>query len=505
MWNTELHLLAGTNIGTYDKASAASAGGVQSYMLSKSIASWNNLSYQRVEGGYVAHVPRNYETIANVDYVAFKNSNYGGKWFYGRVKEKQYVNPNSTKLFFDIDAYQTFLGDFVVPSNYVEREHVVGDWNGALPTYNNLVPENIDGGPTRFNTQAYNTFRDTYTYNDMDVIVAILADVNNNLVGGQMTQNIYSGLRFYYSSAGSHEDINTLIRSYDQVGKAGNIVAMFMCPSRIRENFVTTTVFNNVTTENFDGYVPKNAKLYTYPFNYLEVTNQNGESAQYRFELSDNPQRIQFTNRNSVWFSPSVLLFPQNYAGVEENMDAGISLTVGVQCPWASDTFANWLANNTGSLLLRTIGGIAGVAGGLQSGSSTAALAGAGSLGSVVAQAIDKASQPQTLRGSYSGDPGNVQMGRVGFKGGVVTIKGDMVERIDGYFSKYGYATQALKVPNLYTRPFFNYVKLRDAHVNLPASTEYEKQIEEMFNHGVTLWHVDKGATIGNYDVDNKG
>ena len=39
---------------------------------------------------------------------------------------------------------------------------------------------------------------------------------------------------------------------------------------------------------NLDGYTPKNNKLFTYPFCYLEVGDFSGRSEDYRFEYFEN-------------------------------------------------------------------------------------------------------------------------------------------------------------------------------------------------------------------------
>ena len=79
-----------------------------------------------------------------------------------------------------------------------------------------------------------------------------------------------------------------------------------------------------------------------------------------------------------------------------------------------------------------------------------------------------------------------------------MTPRPSEMRSLDNYFDKYGYRVNLLKVPNVDTRPLWNYVKTTEAHVGGNFPKAYRTAIEGMLNRGVTFWHT--GAVeIGDY------
>lgn len=75
----------------------------------------------------------------DVNYMVFTNKNFGGKHFYAFINQAEYVNPNTTFLYFQIDVMQTWLGDMEFETCLIDREHVKDD-----SYYANLESEDIE-------------------------------------------------------------------------------------------------------------------------------------------------------------------------------------------------------------------------------------------------------------------------------------------------------------------------------------------------------------------------
>ena len=73
-----------------------------------------------------------------VNYMVFTNKNFGGKHFYAFINKAEYVKPNTTFLYFQLDVMQTWLGDLKIENSLIEREHVEDD-----SLYANLEDEGI--------------------------------------------------------------------------------------------------------------------------------------------------------------------------------------------------------------------------------------------------------------------------------------------------------------------------------------------------------------------------
>lgn len=87
-------------------------------------------TYQRVKKG-VARVDSPADDIYNCNYMLFQNTAYGNKWFYAFITDLEYVNDNTTDVFFELDVMQTYLFDYELEQCYVERETPVRDDFGA--------------------------------------------------------------------------------------------------------------------------------------------------------------------------------------------------------------------------------------------------------------------------------------------------------------------------------------------------------------------------------------
>lgn len=74
--------------------------------------------------------------------------------------------------------------------------------------------------------------------------------------------------------------------------------------------------------------------------------------------------------------------------------------------------------------------------------------------------------------------------------------------RIYDYFVKYGYKVNKWEKINVNSRRYFNFIKTNTCNIvgdEIPH--EYLEEIKDIFNRGVTIWHVDNEANIGDYSV----
>ena len=54
------------------------------------------------------------------------------------------------------------------------------------------------------------------------------------------------------------------------------------------------------------------------------------------------------------------------------------------------------------------------------------------------------------------------------------------------------------------SRKYYNFVKTNSCNIaSAKVPLIHMNELKEIFNRGVTIWHVDNGAEVGNYNVDN--
>lgn len=470
----------------------ASIGAQEAWMLATTIRA--DVQYAPITTAKPVRVSGDVEKLNNATMLTFVNGNFSQKRWYCNIVRKDYISSNCTEVVLEVNAFQTFMFDMSITGAYVEREHQSNDWNGASPSYNNLQPEPLTPTNYVFAEEQVESF-DAQT-----IGIAVSADPDGNTVAGQMSGNYYFGTQL---ATGNASTINTIIRGYTDLGKAQAIVAIFMIPQRIDANVPVNTTYTVPPALN--GYTPRNAKLLSYPYTFLVVSNQAGEVKDYKFELANDGRTIAFTSKQSLSFAPSAICYPINYEGLSENPDNAVSLKVDAQCMWSSDYFANWAAQNAASREVKALAAGVSTIVGAATGNPLAFIGGIGALAGMGAQVEDAQVKPPTIHGTNAGSIDNLQYERTGFVFRLVTLRAEEAERFDGFLDVFGYATNTAKVPNLRTRPFWNYVKTRNINVHLSTNKNWVDQIENMFNSGVTLWHVDAGAVIGDYSMDNRG
>lgn len=104
----------------------------------------NDYSYQRHTRDSI-RVALPIENIVNCSYMSFKNTSFENKWFYAFITDMEYVNNNTTIVYYEIDVIQTYVfdNDFEFKQCYIERQHTISDEIGE-----NTQPEPI--GPCEY-------------------------------------------------------------------------------------------------------------------------------------------------------------------------------------------------------------------------------------------------------------------------------------------------------------------------------------------------------------------
>jgi hypothetical protein len=74
-------------------------------------------------------------------------------------------------------------------------------------------------------------------------------------------------------------------------------------------------------------------------------------------------------------------------------------------------------------------------------------------------------------------------------------------KKLSDFFHMFGYKKNEVKIPNLHTRQSFNYVQTQNASITGNLNNQDLVMIKQVFNNGITLWHVDD---IGNYLLANE-
>lgn len=476
-----------------------------SFFIGKTKNVFTDFVYQRKEK--TVKVGVNIETLWNVSYMMFQNSNFGSKWFYAFITDMRYLNDSTTEIFFEIDVMQTWYFDVDIKDCYIEREHVESDEIGK-----HLLDENLATG--EYINRALVGVQPLAT---QAIVISTSAIVENfstggttvvDVIGGNYT-GVYSGLVYVPFLASSWSDVNDYIKLIDDAGKGDAINNIFMMPNILLGSYTEGEVLFALNANDFDysypkntsdidGYIPRNNKMFVYPYNFLYVSNHGGGFATYKYEFSTDTQ-MEFNIVSNIAPAPTVYLRPKNYKGQVLNFDESLTLQDYPLCNWVKDVYSNWLAQNIVSAPLGVVSSGLALGVGIATANPIAIAGGAIGVANSIGGFVEQAIQPNQARGSSRGGA-NTAIGIQTYGIYPKTITAEYAQIIDNYFHRFGYKVNVLKTPNLTSRQNWNYIRMIEVNVFGNIPNKDLQQIHKVFKDGITYWHNDN---IGNYNRSN--
>lgn len=483
----------------------------------------NDYTYIKIDN--TVKVGYNINEIINCNYLFYRNVGFTDKYYYCFITNMQYVNENCTLISFETDCFQTWLFDINFNASFVEREHVNDDTIGL-----HTVPEGLETGDY---ISAKNS--DKYLNNPTDFYICMaVTELPDESIPPYTNHRQYNGIfgGLYYLAFKTASDCETAIKMYDTKDKSDAINSVFMIPKNL--NAITdgteatwtisaigscTVIYLKATTSADTvgiinctmpttvgkTYIPKNQKLFTYPFSFINIANNSGNTTPFRYEdfnYENNVRTISFYIDACITPGMSMKCYPLFYKNINLNYNYGLMLGKLPICSWNTDVYLNWLTQNGLNNAFKLVGGVTNTITGVASGSLTGTLSGISGVYNAVHEMTLADITPNQANGnSNSGDVNFSNR----YDGGVTiyynSIKDEYAEIIDKYFNMFGYKVNMLKVPNIYGRQNWNFVKTIDCNFsgNIPQGDM--RIIKSMFNNGITLWH--NPSIIYNYDNDN--
>lgn len=458
---------------------------------------WNDATYVNYPEGYVI-VPINPGAIYDCNYIRFKNKPLSDKWFYAFVTSVEYVNPETAKINFEVDVFQTWMFDFKINSCFVEREHTNNDSIGS-----NILPEPLTFSIDDFECVPLPAFTDLYGY-------YYLVGMTKSLAGGgeapsvQYVQGCPMAVELYRFSSKANftnwfsslpADYRTAVAfitmcsgdGLEEAGVSGSGVIISDTPATPSKR----TVSRNVIAKNIGSYKPVNKKCYTMRYNFLRVVS-NCEYADYGLE--HNSGDFEFDIYYSYGSQCDMLLIPTSYMDETKTVTANNFPSVA----FTSDT--------TGVLeqVSRRSNQMAMVNASLSSYSAGSAIVSVGStaLNNMYNDSVRAITSQNSLHNA-SGNFARANVNTLGaFTGYHYQLKSSSLQSLDDFFTMYGYQTNRVKKPNITGRSQFNYVKTSDCSATGSIPVGDMDVIKNAHNSGVTYWH--NIENVGNYTLNNE-
>lgn len=529
----------------------------ESYFASKTKKVYSGLTYQRLASNsstWAIFLEDVADYFYDCNYLCFQNGGFGNKWLYAFISDILYINENCTAITFEIDVMQTWLFDFEIKKSFIERMHVADDTISRnvveedlnfMQRYEYYYVENsrlFEGSTRPLDTDG--EFDDHIIY-DSIILVATSEDVDeeDEFLEGGLIQNTYQGLKYIGFNA---NDLgvgycNAWLKRMNEGGKAGAINSISMVPSagltyssggNGKLNINIEDPNGNVGEKEYlinystldDDYIPKNNKLFCWPYHFFSITTLDGQSYDYKYEdiIESDPvpgtTTMKFKFKFAFGTDPTYFMYPSYYMKCNNNYDYGIKLSGFPKCNWNFGVWENYYAqqdtNITLSMLASALGSVSSASGSVVSGAGSKkglgvetglaiAQAGLGTLQAGLSTfgglSVVK-SQPDQSKGANNVGGVNYNMETMDFWIIHKRLHWGYVVKIDDYFTKFGYRVNSTGVPNLHTRKYWNYLKLDQPSVtgNMPVGDM--RMIKQILSNGITFWHT---TDVGNYDLNN--
>lgn len=551
---TDLYLLkCPLEISDINQLTFANATAQYNYFSSLPKIGVDNFTYQRKDD--TIRYGANFDSLVEYNYVMYRNDAYSNKWFYAYITGMEYLNDNVTAISIKTDPFQTWQFNLTYKPCLIDREHTNNDTVGV-----NTLPEGLELGEMVCNGTVDNFGVNITGVGDWVIVVDVSMVENpgdnqtlscSGTPTGQYVNSTPSGL--YHLILGVNQSVvisaRSIIDLYDKAGLSDAIQNVYILPRDLVGNVSVVTLstmgsapqpyesvgvhmpnnstgvtslgtFSHSRPTSIRGYVPKNNKLFCYPYNYINVSNNAGTTIPYHYE--DFGGNISFKVEGVLTPSGSIKAAPVDYkyvTGNENAYDYGISGAKYPICAWTTDSYTNWLTQN--SINMEHQWNQAIFAGGWDAVKTTAgatiasgnAAIGIGTgLGSYAANLIGTALEQHRAKSQANLIPdqarGNANSGDIvwsklnsQFTFIPMSIKPEVAYCIDEFFSQFGYKCNRVKVPNITGRRNWNYVKTVGCYIAGNVPQDDMAEIKAMFDKGITLWH--NPATFADYSQSN--
>ena len=377
---------------------------------------FNDYTYQRKDGTVV--VTGSYDDLRLYNYLIYKNGNVGNKskYIYCFITSLGYLNENATSITFETDVIQTwrfeiernFLPSFIAYEHRPQWYKETSIDNNQRPCIN-TQPENLEIGTDLVSDKQYFM---RITNNTSYAIIAMTSDLNGSdsysfgVLGSPSQLNYYvipfntlTGLDIKKINidgqattiSGLSEIMDAIRKDEKLVGKCVSItinnslcgitynngIPNFKSKYYLKHDYdkfsaitVSLSTYNSMISNNDTDYITYNlngsidsfigfnrfTKLYTYPYSYILLSDNNGTSKVFKNELWKDPRDIQFISIGCP-SSSKINIIPKNYKVNNDNthsslinLDNSFETSYELSVPVISDATAMMMQSSRNSM-----------------------------------------------------------------------------------------------------------------------------------------------------------
>lgn len=511
----------------------------------------SDYSYQRKDIG-VIRVEGDISTLYDVNYLRFKNTSFENKWFYAFVTRVEYINNAVCNLYYTIDVIQTYMFDWELQQCLIERQHSTTDVAGDNLIPEGLALGDYINSDVQTLYRPSAAVQDDYCYlvcvGLQPEEYAAIEDAGWTVGSAYFEDVCHQFAMLAYlkvDQSGGSTDLKDIMNYLNENNKIDSVVSITMIP----EDFTITQIpyyeyVDVAKPSQINGYTPVNKKLLTYPYCYMDVFNDQNEHMELRYELSTSANGMSFRMAGVVSPAPEAVLMTLDYNGRSNSPEYSLVMGGFPQIPYFNDAYKAWQALNydqmaasreitaqqveftkqglgisqqqllTNTMVSEVQQG-ANALGNFFTGQFGAAASGAvGMIGTALnygyeedklrlsgtkaeyenyalklRQSADESRAKNLPNSPHVGSSASsVSTIQKGFWYAIKTIRRQYAERIDKYFTMFGYAQNIVGIPNIHARQYFTYIKTTGSCVSGSIPQDDRETIDTIFDRGIRFW-----------------
>ena len=352
----------------------------------------------------------------------------------------------------------------------------------------------------------------------------------------------------------SDENVTYLEATYDKnrygsINSGACTVRRVMSCSEIKEELT-----NNIELFNLNS--PYDLKLQFYPFTYYIITDYMNEPLLIKPQLVYNTNNKLIVKIETTAISGRYRLYVENNKNDKTGKLEGITNNMTYQLPVSSSAYSQFYASSMSSFNNNVTNSLLENDMSLRQNVNTATLntkqtefnAGltaiasllTGNLGGVVSNGVsliqqqekldnlisnlneqnkfkeneiissknakinDLLNTPNSIKTSGNDSIFNLTINNRKIDVIKYTITPQYKKRINNYFKRYGYAFNDYAIPDIYSRQHYNFLKCNVCHlISETTPREHQEEIKQIFESGITLWHLENDVRPLDYSVSN--
>ena len=192
-----------------------------------------------------------------------------------------------------------------------------------------------------------------------------------------------------------------------------------------------------------------------------------------------------------------------DYEGVEQNFNYCICDEDNIMCGWASDSFKQWLSQNSNKLNTSLLYSCLSIASGVNNSISTFGKNGGSSkvgavisgiqstrgVADLISEVADKENLTDKFKGAINSTDANFALTKPSWRMYEMVADLESLKRADAFMTNYGYTTNKIKSPNNRSRTKMNYLKIVDPLIIGKIPVDAFNTLYNMFSKGVKIWH----------------